>query len=302
MDLKQLKYFVRVAELGSFAKASDLLAVAQPTLSRQVRALEVELRTSLFHRHGRGVLLTQLGSRFLAQAHGVLHAAEASLQVLQCNDRRLTGRVVCGLTPSIGRLLMTAYVRRFATALPDATLAITTQLSTALHEHLRASRLDFAILHNAEFSPSLQATPLRRQSLFAVGPRPLGPDPHCVAVKALDQVPLIMPPEAFGARKTIELAAARAGVTLDIRYEVDGVDAVFELVALGLGHTVATEMATLGLRDKAGISVQRISSPDITSELALVMPAQRSLTPLQQRATELAKSVFDEVVARDGPL
>lgn len=298
MDLKQLKYFVRVAELGSFVKASDLLDVAQPTLSRQVRALEIELKTSLFHRNGRGVQLTPLGARFLEQAHGVLHAAEASLQVLQHGERRLTGRVVCGLTPSIGRLLMTEYVRRFKSELPDATLAITTQLSTALHEQLRASRLDFAILHDADLPNSLEATRLRKQSLFAVGLEAIGPDAHQVAIKALSKVPLIMPPEAFGARKTFELAAARAGVILDVRYEVDAVDAVFELVAHGLGHTIATEMATLALRGRKEISVQRVISPNITSELSLVTPAQRTLTPLQLRAAELAKATFDEVTSR----
>ena len=120
MELKQLRYFVDVAELGSFAKAAEVLDVAQPTLSRQVRALELELRASLFHRNGRGVLLTPEGARFVDRARGVLQAADAAVQVLQEGDRRLRGKVVCGLTPSIAGLMLPELVRRFRERLPSA--------------------------------------------------------------------------------------------------------------------------------------------------------------------------------------
>lgn len=292
MDLKQLRYFVRVAELGSFAKAADLLDVAQPTLSRQVRALEVELKTSLFHRNGRGVLLTPLGSRFLEQAHGVLHAADASLQVLSNSERRYSGRVVCGLTTSVGRIMTAPYVHRFQKELPGATLTVLNQLSTALHEQLRASRLDFAILQDPQPSPSLDITHLRDQALFVLGTRPLGSNPDTVPMKALDQVPLVMPPESHAVRKMIEVAAARARIRLDIRFEVDAIDAVLQLVRDGVGHTVSTQVAALDLKSAKRLVIQRIVAPALTSELSLVTPLQRSLTALQARAAELARETF----------
>ena len=74
MEIKQLRYFVKVAELSSVGKASDFLNIAQPTLSRQIRALEIELKTNLFSRDGRGVQLTVHGRRFLEHARGILHA------------------------------------------------------------------------------------------------------------------------------------------------------------------------------------------------------------------------------------
>ena len=73
MDLKQLDYFVQVAELGSFTRAATQLSVVQSALSRQVRALEVELRQPLFERTGRGVTLTEAGTQHRAQIH-ILHA------------------------------------------------------------------------------------------------------------------------------------------------------------------------------------------------------------------------------------
>ncbi|MFZ9440589.1 MAG: LysR family transcriptional regulator, partial [Hylemonella sp.] len=73
MDLKQLEYFVRVAELGSFTRASGVLNIAQPALSRQVRLLEVELRQALLQRNGRGVTTTEAGRLLLEHGRGILH-------------------------------------------------------------------------------------------------------------------------------------------------------------------------------------------------------------------------------------
>jgi LysR family nitrogen assimilation transcriptional regulator len=81
MEIKQLRYFVKVAELSSVGKASDILNIAQPTLSRQIRALEIELKTNLFSRDGRGVQLTPRGRRFLEHARGILHAADTAREV-----------------------------------------------------------------------------------------------------------------------------------------------------------------------------------------------------------------------------
>src|SRR5687768_10888985 len=80
MDLKQLDYFVHVAELGSFTRAASVLRVAQPALSRQVRALEVELRQTVLERNGRGVTLTQAGTRLLGHARGILQQVQRARQ------------------------------------------------------------------------------------------------------------------------------------------------------------------------------------------------------------------------------
>jgi LysR family nitrogen assimilation transcriptional regulator len=300
MDLKQLQCFVRVAELGSFAKASDLLNVAQPTLSRQVRALELELKTSLFHRNGRGVLLTPLGARFLEQAHGVLHAAEASLQVLQVNERRLAGRVVCGMTPSVGQGMVLEYARRFREKLPDAILSVSSHMSTALYDQIRASKIDFAIVHGSTPSAAVEITPLGRQSLFVIGTRPLGVDKKSVSIRALAKIPLVMPTESYAVRKMLELAANKAGISLNIRFEVDVMDAMYALVSDGIGHTISTQIATLSLPKGKALSVQKIISPALSSEVSLVTSSHRVMTPLQQHAAELAKLTFRDVFKLDG--
>lgn len=292
MDLKQLRYFVQVAELGSFAKASDVLDIAQPTLSRQVRALELGLKASLLHRNGRGVELTVAGARFLEHAYSVLQAADAAVRTLQDQDRRYSGHVACGLTPSIGRKLIAEYVRRFRSELPDATLTISNQTSLALSDQLRASRLDFIVAYDPIAMAGHDITVLLSQPLYLVGPCKIGVDPATVTMAEIWGTPLLLPSRSYAVRRVVEREAARVGVTLNIRAEVDVLDAIFELSSEGQGHTVATHLAVTGINHRVDLSVQRIVSPEIEIKLAMATPVERNLTPLQGQAAALAKTLF----------
>lgn len=297
MDLKQLNYFVHVSDLGSFVKAAELLGIAQPTLSRQIRALEVDVKASLFHRNGRGVLLTAAGARFLEQARGVLHAADAALQVLHVGDRRLSGTVVCGLTPSVGSFMIPHYVRRFREELPNAHLSIVNHLSATLLDQIKASRLDFAIFHNPPPTPSLTMTPLSDEALYLVGPKAVGRKKASVDFRELDGLPLIMPSRLHAIRGPVELEAARLGISLNLVLEVDIMQTVFQLVAQGVGYTIATRFPLIDQPPSPRLVAQRITAPELLTHLVLVTPSQRILTPLQRAATDLACTTYLDLVA-----
>lgn len=297
MDLKQLNYFVHVSDLGSFVKAAELLGIAQPTLSRQIRALEVDLKVSLFHRNGRGVMLTATGARFLEQARGVLHAADAALQVLHTGDSRLAGNVICGLTPSVGSFMIPHYVRRFRQELPDANLSIVNHLSATLLDQIKASRLDFAIFHNPPPTPSLTMIPLSSEALYLVGPRRIGRNKKSVNFHELDGIPLIMPSRLHAIRGPVELEASRIGITLNMVLEVDIMQTIFELVAEGVGYTIATRFPLIGRPNSNELVAQRIKAPELSTQLVLVTPSQRILTPLQRAATDLAYTTYLDLVS-----
>ena len=124
MDLKQLEYFVRVAELGSFTRASIALDVAQPALSRQIRLLEVELRQNLLTRNGRGALPTEAGNLLLKHGRGILHQVELAREELGAVRGALAGRVSIGLPPSLSRLITVPLTRAFKQQLPQAQFCI----------------------------------------------------------------------------------------------------------------------------------------------------------------------------------
>ena len=160
MDLKQLGYFVRVAELGSFTRASIALDIAQPALSRQIRLLEVELRQSLLTRNGRGALPTEAGNLLLKHGRGILHQVEVAREELGAVRGALVGRVSIGLPPSLSRLITVPLTRAFREKLPQAHLTLTEGFSVVMHDGLRVGNLDMAVLYNAEHSPEVEMTML----------------------------------------------------------------------------------------------------------------------------------------------
>ena len=132
MDLKQLEYFVRVAESGSFTRAAIALDVAQPALSRQVRLLEVELRQILLLRNGRGATPTEAGKLLLAHGRGILYQVESAREELGQVRGSLAGRVAIGLPPTLARVLTVPLTRAFRQQLPNAQLSISEGLSVAI--------------------------------------------------------------------------------------------------------------------------------------------------------------------------
>ena len=168
MDLKQLEYFVRVAELGSFTRAAIALDVAQPALSRQVRLLEVELRQSLLIRNGRGATPTEAGKLLLAHGRGILHQVERAREELGRVRGSLAGRVAIGLPPTLARVLTVPLTRAFRQQLPDAQLSISEGLSVVMQEWLLSGRLDIAVLYNAQPAAGIDIAPLLTEELALV--------------------------------------------------------------------------------------------------------------------------------------
>ena len=203
MDLKQLEYFVRVAELGSFTRAAQVLGVAQPALSRQVRLLEVELRQNLLTRNGRGATPTEAGQVLLEHGRGILHQLERAREELARVRSGLAGRVAVGLPPSVARMLTVPLTRAFRQQLPDAQLSISEGLSSGMLESLRSGRLDIAVLYNPGNPAGVELHPLAQEELQLVQPRPPGlqedPPPPPVTLAEVAQLPLVIPtrPNAF---------------------------------------------------------------------------------------------------------
>ena len=156
MDLKQLEYFVRVAEMGSFTRAAIALNVAQPALSRQIRLLEVELRQNLLKRNGRGASPTEAGQLLLEHGRGILHQVERAQEEMARARSGLSGKVALGLPPSVARVLTVPLTRAFRAKMPDAQLSISEGLTAAMQESLLNGRLDIALLYNPKATNGLE--------------------------------------------------------------------------------------------------------------------------------------------------
>lgn len=293
MDLKQLAYFVRVAELGSFTKAAIALDIAQPALSRQVRLLEVELRQNLLTRNGRGALPTEAGKLLLAHGRGILHQVERAREELGRVRGALAGRVAVGLPSSLARVLTVPLTRAFRAEMPDATLSISEGLSVAMQESLVNGRLDIAVLYNTQPGSEVDISPLLEEDLLLVQARPPGlleePAPGPVTLKDVAQLPLVIPSRPNAIRMHVESEMANLGCRLKIALEIDGVSAILDLVADGAGSAVLSRNAVASSVRPSAFTVRTIVQPALRTKVSLATSALRPVTLTQQATLELIR-------------
>ncbi len=301
MDLKQLEYFVRVAELGSFTRAAIELDVAQPALSRQVRLLEVELRQNLLVRNGRGAVPTEAGKLLLENGRGILHQVERAREDLGRLRGGLAGRVAVGLPSSVARVLTVPLTRAFREQMPEARLSISEGLSSALQEGLAAGRLDIAVLYNAQPSRELDLSALMEEDLLLVQRRPPGlqedPPPGPIALADVARLPLVIPTRPNAIRMHVEAQMADIGCRPDVALEIDGVSAILDLVLDGAGCAILSRNAVLSSARPSAYATRQIGQPPLRIRLSLATSLQRPATPVQKATLDLIRAKAPAVVA-----
>jgi LysR family transcriptional regulator, nitrogen assimilation regulatory protein len=299
MNLRQIESFIHVAETGSFSRASAVIGLTQPAVSRQVSALERELRLRLLHRNGRGVVLTDAGQRFLVYARGILHQLEGARHAVTGNEADLTGKVAIGLPPSLGQVLTLPLVKAFRERYPGAELAIMEALSLPLQERLLAGPLDAAVVHNPLPSPLIKIEPMVTESLCLLSPA-RGAKAGAVPFQALEKFELIFPGAPHPIRSSVEAEALRRGIKLRVVLEIDAVGMSLQLVKQGHGHAVVPYNVVRAGMSGAGIVVRPIVRPSLGSTVALITPARRPTTLLADGVAEILRRVLRQTLP--GPL
>lgn len=297
MDLKQLDYFIHVAERKSFSKAAVVLDIAQSALSRQVRALEIELRETLLLRTGRGVELTEAGRRLFEHGVGILQLVSQARAEMTATRDAPVGQVTVGLPPTIGRQLTLPLIDGFRRRMPQARLAIVEGLSTHIAEWITSGRVDLGLLYNPEAQPGLEIESVLQECLCLVqpasadangsrGPLPLG---------ELGRFPLVLPERAHVIRRLLDTQAMLAGLRLDIAWEVSSVASILDLVCAGYGHAVLTASAVAASGRADALSVRPIVEPRLPSVLCLAASSRQRATPLMRLTrsllTDLARNL-----------
>lgn len=239
MDLRQLNTFIVVAELGSLSKASDRLHIAQPALSRQIQQLESDLGQPLFIRHGRGMLLTDIGKKLRMHATDILQRVEDARQSLLKDTGEVRGKVAVGLPPTVGAILASRLVERCAVIYPHITLRIVQAFSGTLQEWVLNHELDIAIVYSGYKSTGLAQTALLTEQLYFVPPASAKPQRNrSLSFKDIANTPLILPGPQQGLRQLIEATAASRHINLTIAVEADDLPLTKELVTKGLYGTI----------------------------------------------------------------
>lgn len=299
MEFKQLNYFIHVADLGSFSKASAFLSVAQPALSRQIRNLETELGTELLYRDGRGVTLTEAGGQLLDHAKSILDRTErARSEIIALKDTP-TGSATLGLPPTVCQVLVAPLLRRFKESYPNVSLRVVEGFSGHVKEWLASGRIDVGVLYNSPRARrNLKTQELLVENLCLIGPGDgVSGDEREYPLRRLAEVPLILPSRPHGLRLLVDTAAAHAGVTLQVDLELDSLSAIKELVQSGTGWTVLPYAAVYREVELGLMSARRVTSPPLRRTVVLATTGQRPLSAAARALVELIQVQVDELVS-----
>ncbi|MFJ9619331.1 LysR family transcriptional regulator [Streptomyces noursei] len=255
MELRQLQYFVAVAEEANFTRAAARLHLAQPGVSAQVRQLERELGQPLLDRSGRSVTLTEVGAAVLPYARAALAAVEGVRETVAEFTGLLRGQVTLGLVSgadAVREAEAVSLLADFHDAHPQVDIALTEDGSERMLAALQCGELDLALLGTAdeEPPPGLAFQIVVDQPLVAA----VAPDDPLVAdadggripLTALRDLPLISLPRGTGSRAALERVCADAGFRPRIAFEAAAPKLLAGLAARGLGVAVVPAGAAAG--------------------------------------------------------
>jgi LysR family transcriptional regulator, regulatory protein for tcuABC len=247
MELRQLRYFIRVVELGSMGRAALDLGVRPPALSQQISRLEGELSTRLLQRTTTGVLPTDAGLAFFRQPQLAIRHADAAAQAAR--QARLAGHVSIGLAPSTSGVLALPLLEAMRERYPDVRLRLVESLSGNLATLLNARQLDLAVLFETDGARRWSVLPLLDERLFVIGRRDLPgmPTGRSVRIARLASLPLVLPSGTHGLRAILDAAFARERCAPHVELEIDGLAVLMDAVRAGLAATIQPGAATVRL-------------------------------------------------------
>jgi LysR family transcriptional regulator, nitrogen assimilation regulatory protein len=239
MEIRRLEYFVATAELGSLGRASEILRIAQPALTRQVRLLEEELGVTLFTRTSRGMRLTEVGDELLAAVVGPLRQLRGSLDNIRTFSSTLAGNVAIGLPPTVAEFLGGPLLERITMQEPKISPRIVEGTSQHLSDWLFKSELDMVVLYAPVEDEKFVTRELMTEEMVLIG----GPESGLSADREMSfedvmALPLILPNPRNGLRRISEKLACKFGAELQVKYVVDSQPVLKDMVGKGLGYTI----------------------------------------------------------------
>ncbi|WP_162409081.1 LysR family transcriptional regulator [Acuticoccus sediminis] len=300
MDIRQLRYFVAVVERGSFSAAARHLSVAQPALSRHVRALEEGLGVLLVRRDAHGVRPTEHGERLFHQASSILRQFDMVPEIVGGPQGLVTGRVVVGLPTSTNAVLARPLIRTVMARLPGVRLHVIESLSGYLQEWIEAGRLDISLLYDPRPNPAVELDTIMSEALFLVGPAHVAGDrPEGVPFKELERLPLAMPGPTHALRRLIDRVALDVGITPNVVVEVDSLGVMKAITEKEGLYSILPTGPVYEEVQEGRLSIRRLLEPDVTRSISMATSALRGRTRACEEVGRLIIEIVQDMI-REG--
>jgi LysR family nitrogen assimilation transcriptional regulator len=299
VEIKQLKYFLAVTELGSFSKAAVVLSVAQPVLSRQIRSLEEELGIELLYRNGRGIVVTEAGQLLVDRARSILGEASAIATDIDSMRSSPSGKLILGLPPTAGAILSVPLIERFRETYPRVKLKVQEGYSGHVLEWLSTGRIDVAVLYDAPKTSTLLTQPLIEEELLLIGPAstPASLREKPIQGAMLGELPLILPSHPHGLRVLVETLLGKIKVIPEVECEIDSLSATLDLVERGVGYGILPYASVIKQVRAGSLVVMPIVEPRMSRQLVLATSTQRPTTIATRSLARTVKELVRDLVA-----
>jgi len=292
LTLTQLHTFARLAAIGSFTRTAEELALSQPAVTQQVRALADHFGTPLFDMIGRKPVLTDAGA-FLAERAVDVLAGVATLEreMREFADARF-GTLDIGVTVTIGNYTILPVVAAFRKAHPAATLRLTVANTAAIEAAIRTQRFGVALVEGPVRDPDILVEPYATDELTLIVPthdhRLSGRD--TIDPAELDGEAFVAREEGSGTRTVAEDALRLAGVTPHVVLALPSAEGVARAVEAGLGVAILPYIAVERAVAAGRVRTVRVAGVDFTRPFSIIRLRERTPSPLAIRFLALLRS------------
>ena len=287
MNLRRLKYFVKIVDIGSLTQAAEVLHIAQPALSQQVATLEGEMDQQLLIRTKRGVTPTEAGKILYTHARTILRQCEQAQLAVNNVGQTLSGHVSIGLAPGTAASSITMPLLQAVRAeLPEVLVYLHENSGSVLNDKLLNGQLDMAVLYDRSPVAGITSQPLLKEDLYLVGTRDC--PGQSVDLTAVAEMNLYLPRDYSAVRVRVDEAFSLRRLTAKIIGEIDSISTLTAAV------TVLPESAARSLCSAANGWMARITTPSMSLPLSLNMSARGSLSPQAQAVKEILMSLVSK--------
>ncbi|MBU5376307.1 MAG: nitrogen assimilation transcriptional regulator NAC [Pantoea sp.] len=301
MNLRRLKYFVKIVDIGSLTQAAEVLHIAQPALSQQVATLENELDQQLLIRTKRGVTPTEAGKILYAHARTILRQCEQAQTAVINAGQVLSGQVSIGMAPGTAASSLTMpLLQTVREQHPEILVYLHENSGSTLNEKVMNGQLDMAVLYDRAPTAGITSLPLMKEELYLVGATdcPGG----SVDLAEVAQMSLFLPRDYSAVRKRVDEAFSLRRLSARIIGEIESLSMLTAAVASGMGVTVLPESAARALVSSTQAWMARINSPALNLPLSLNVSARLPLSPSAQAVKDILLSLLNKPMAEERAL
>ncbi len=296
LEIRQLRYFLAVAEAGSFSRAADRLGLSQPSVSQQMRDLEAGLRLTLFQRRGKRILLTPAGMVFEEHARAMLRQLENCLEELSREPTQLRGALHVGIVPFLDVALLPKLLGAFVAAHPGIRLTVQEFSSPDIETALEEGRVDVGLGFLTRHSPNLRYDPLWRDEISLIIPAS-----HPWAKRSfvnfheIHEQRLLQLPDTFVIRRMTDDICRLHLVRPQTVAEISSIEALLRSLATVNAVALLPEIALHGI---TGLKAVRLRGKNLSVEIGLLRLSDSDKNSAVAVFTRLARELVPKIIGK----